>query len=148
MNPPQRPHVADPVGQALAPSGAALRAAALIHVALGLGFGLGTVWTLDHFGRHGELPLTPWGFRSLAGPFEVLPASQFVALGWALVTACALDVVAGLWLWQARRRGAVLGLVTGAVQFVLGLGFALPFLLLGVPLRAALTALGRRALRP
>ena len=126
----------------------ALRAAAMCHVLLGLGFGVGTAWTLDHLGRHGELPLTPWGFRSLAGPFEALPTAQFVALGWTLMAACAFDVLAGLWLWQGRRRGALLGAATGVVQFVLALGFALPFLLVGVPIRAALTAIGRRALRP
>ncbi len=125
-----------------------MRAAAVLHLALGLGFGLGTLWTLNHVARTSELPMTPFGFRSLAGgPFEQLPPAQFSALGWALIGVCALDVLAGMWLWQGRRKGAVLGLVTNVPAFLLSIGFALPFLLLGVPLRAALVVAGRRGLR-
>ena len=92
--------------------------------------------------------MTPWGFRALAGgPFERLAPDQFAALAWALIGVCALDVVAGTWLWQGRRRGAALGLVTAPLAFALGIGFALPFLLAGVPLRAGLILTGRRNLR-
>lgn len=126
----------------------ALRAAAVTYVALGLGFGIGTAITLDHYAREGVLPMTPFGFRSLAGgQFEGLPPEQFAALGWALVGVCALDVVAGVWLWQGRRRGAALGLATTPVALGLGAGFALPFVLIGVPIRAALVMAGRRSLR-
>ena len=119
-----------------------------MHVALGLGFGLGALWTVDHLARTGGLPMTPFGFRSLAGgPFESLPSPQFSALGWALAGTCALDVLAGVWLWQGRRRGAVLGLVTNVPALILSIGFALPFLLIGVPVRAALVVIGRRGLR-
>ena len=126
----------------------AIRVAAVTYVALGLGFGIGAAITLDHFAREGELPMTPFGFRSLAGgPFEGLPSAQFAALGWALVGVCSLDVVAGIWLWQGGRRGAALGLATTPVALGLGAGFALPFLLIGVPIRAALVMAGRRSLR-
>ena len=126
----------------------ALRAAAIAYVALGLGFGIGAVVTIDHLRREGELPMTPWGFRSLAGgPFEQLPADQFTALGWALAGVCALDILAGMWLWQGRRRGAALGLATTPAALGLGVGFALPFLLAGVPLRLVLLVAGRRGLR-
>jgi hypothetical protein len=122
--------------------------AALLYIALGIGFGAGTVVTLDYLRREGELPMTPWGFRSLAGgPFEQLPPEKFVALGWALVGVCALDTLTGVWLWQARRRGAVLGLATTPVALFLGAGFALPILLAGIPLRVALVLVGRRQLR-
>ena len=124
-----------------------IRTAAVIHVALGLGFGIGAAATMRHFGEHGELPMTPWGFRSMAGPFESLPAGSFAALGWGLVATCAVDVLAGLWLWQGRRRGAALGLTTNLVGLVLSLGFALPFLLVGIPIRAALVLVGRSSLR-
>ena len=88
--------------------------------------------------------MTPWGFRSLAGgPFEQLTPEQFTALGWVLIGVCAADVVAGTWLWQARRRGAILALATSPVALGLGVGFALPFLLAGVPIGAALVLRGR-----
>ena len=119
-----------------------VRAAAAMYLLLGVGFGVGTVVTLAYLSRAGELPMTPWGFRSLSGPFEGLGPGPFTALGWALVGVCILDVVAGVWLWQGRRRGALVGLA-----LFLGAGFALPFLLVGVPLTASLTVAGWRSLR-
>jgi hypothetical protein len=124
----------------------ATRIAAVMYLALGLGFGVGTAVTLAYFVREGELPMTPWGFRSLSGPFEQLGREPFIALGLGLVGVCVLDVVAGAWLWQGRRRGARLGLATTIPALALGAGFALPFLLAGVPIRAALVLAGRRSL--
>ena len=125
----------------------AIRAAAVSYLALGLGFGAGAVVTLTHLARTGELPMTPWGFRSMSGPFEALGPDRFAALGWALVGVCALDLVAGVWLWQGRRRGLRLGLATTAPAFGLAAGFALPFLLVGVPIRVVLMLAGRQGLR-
>lgn len=125
----------------------ALRAAGAIYLVLGIGFGAGAVVTLLQFARHGELPMTPWGFRSMSGPFEGLGAERFSMLGWLFAAVCALDALAGTWLWQGRRRGARLGMVTSPLAFMLGLGFALPFLLVGVPIRLGLTWAGRRSLR-
>jgi hypothetical protein len=125
----------------------ALRVAGAIYLVLGIGFGAGAVVTLLHFARHGELPMTPWGFRSMSGPFEGLGAGRFSMLGWSLVAVCALDALAGIWLWQGRRRGARLGMVTSPLAFILGIGFALPFLLVGVPIRLGLTWAGRGSLR-
>jgi hypothetical protein len=128
-------------------SSLAVRAAAVSFMALGVGFGVGAIVTLEHLSRHGELPMTPWGFRSMSGPFEQLGPERFGALGWTLVAACALDTVAGIWLWQGRKRGARLAIATTPVQIVLGAGFALPFLLIGVPIRTALLVAGRKDLR-
>jgi hypothetical protein len=52
-----------------------------------------------------------------------------------------------MWLWQGRRRGLRLGLATSIPAVVLGAGFALPFVLVGVPIRVALALAGRRHLR-
>jgi len=126
----------------------AVRTAAAMYVVLGLGFGSGTAVTLWHFDRHGELPMTPFGFRSLAGgPFEELDPAKFGALGWSLVAVSALDVLTGIWLWRGRRSGLRLGLVSALPSLGLGVGFALPILLVGVPVRMALAIIGRRALR-
>ena len=125
-----------------------LRAAAALYVSLGAGFGIGTAVTLLYLGRHGELPMTPFGFRSLAGGFfESLGLQRFINLGWVLVGVSAIDIIAGVWLWQGRRRGAWLGLATSPIALVLSAGFALPILLVGVPIRAALVIAGRRNLR-
>jgi hypothetical protein len=135
-------------GVAATPVGSAIRAAAVMYVALGVGFGIGAAIALDHHGRTGELPMTPWGFRALAGgPFERLSPDQFSALAWGLLGLCVLDVVAGTWLWQGRRRGAAVGLATTPLALTFGVGFALPILLAGVTLRTALTLAGLRHLR-
>jgi hypothetical protein len=129
------------------PPSPAIRAAGVAYVALGLGFGVGALVALTRLARDGELPMTPWGFRALSGPFERLGPQQFTALGLGLVGVCALDVVAGVWLWQGRKRGANLGLATTLPALTLAAGFALPFLLVGVPIRVALVLAGRRTLR-
>jgi hypothetical protein len=123
----------------------ATRGAALLYVTLGAGFGVGSAVTMVYLAREGELPMTPFGFRSMGGgPFERLGTPALEVLGWTLVGVCALDVIAGIWLWQGRRRGTRLGLATSLPALVLGAGFALPFLVVGVPVRTALVLLGRR----
>jgi hypothetical protein len=130
------------------PASLTLRSAAVTSVALDIGFGGGAIVTLGHFARHGELPMTPWGFRAMAGgPFERLGSEQFVALLWALVAVCAVDALAGIWLWRGERRGARLAVATTPAALTLGVGFALPFLLAGIPLRTVLLLAGRRSLR-
>ena len=124
----------------------ALRVAAVLHVLLGLGFCVGSPPVLVYFARNGELPMSPFGWRYMAGPVEQLGSVPFMALGWALVAVCALDVVAGRWLWQGRRRGLQLGVATNAGALALGLGFALPALIVGVPLRAVLAWASRGGL--
>jgi hypothetical protein len=123
-----------------------VRIAALLFVA-DAGFGIAMPLTLAHLARTGELPMSPFGFRSFSGPFEQLGRDAFTLLGWALVVVCALDVLAGIWLWQSKRRGATLGLATTPFALALGIGFALPFLLLMAPIRAGLVIAGWRNLR-
>jgi hypothetical protein len=135
-------------GAATAPDGGgrALRVAAALHVLLGLGFAIGSAPVLVYFARNGELPMSPFGWRWMAGPVEQLGPVPFMALGWTLVAVSVLDVVAGRWLWQGRRRGLQLGVATNACAFALAFGFALPALIVGVPLRAALAWAGRDGL--
>jgi hypothetical protein len=110
-------------------------------------FGVAMVIALRHLARTGVLPMTAWGFRAFSGPFERLGQERFAALGSAFVGVCVLDAIAGIWLIQGRRRGAALGLSLTPVALVLAGGFALPFLLVPVPIRAMLVIAGRRGLR-
>ena len=118
-----------------------MKIVALLFIA-DAGFGIAMPLTLAYLARTGELPMSPFGFRSFSGPFESLGRDAFTGLGWILVAVCALDVLAGVWLWQGRRRGARLGLVMTPFALVLGMGFALPFLLLLAPIRAGLILVG------
>lgn len=122
-----------------------VRVGALLFLFLGLAFGVSVPFVLAYLDRYGELPMTFW-FRSMAGPFEQLGPEAFTALGWTFVGVCVADVVAGLGLWRGRRWGARLGLATSPVAFALGVGFALPLVLVGVPIRVALALAGRRSL--
>jgi len=123
-----------------------LRLAATCFIAEA-GFAVTTPITLGHLARTGELPMSPFGFRSLSGPFEQFGQEAFTALGWALVAVCTLDVLAGSWLWQRKRRGAKLGLATTPIAFTLAIGFALPFFILVVPVRIGLVLADWRSLR-
>ena len=110
-------------------------------------FGVAMLITLRNLARTGELPMTPWGFRAFSGPFEDLGQQKFAVLGLAFVGVCAIDALAGVWLWQGQRRGARLGLAMTPFALILGGGFALPFLLVPAPIRAGLVFAGRRRLR-
>lgn len=123
-----------------------IRVAAVMFLVSGVGVGLTTPVVLWSLARHGELPMTPFGFRLLAGPFERLGKGAFSGLAGVLAVVSMLDVVAGIWLWQGQRRGARLGLATSPLVFALGVGFAVPFLLATVPLRVVLLLSGRRQL--
>lgn len=126
----------------------AIRAAAVLSAALGLGFGGTMAISLRRLARGEDLPMTPFGFRAFAGgPFDALPRPGFVAMGWTLLATSVLDVLAGALLWRGERRGARLAVATTPIGSALAVGFALPFLLAGVPIRAALLFLGRRDLR-
>jgi hypothetical protein len=125
----------------------ATRSAAALYVFLGVSFGASVPIVLAHLARHGELPMSPFGWRYMAGPVEQLGPGPFTSLGWALVGVSALDVLAGRWLWQGRRRGLALGLATTIPALALGASFALPLLLIGVPIRTALALAGNRTLR-
>jgi hypothetical protein len=116
-------------------------------VFLGLAFGLGSPPVLAYFARHGELPLSPFGWRYMAGPFERFAPEAFLALGSTLVGVSTLDVMVGIWLWRGQRRGLRLALATDVAAMALAAGFGgLPLLLGGVPLRAALAWAGRQGL--
>jgi hypothetical protein len=125
-----------------------LRAAGVVSESLGLAFGIAMAISLDHLARRNELPMTPFGFRAFGGgPFDALPRPAFVAMGWTLIATAAADVLAGIWLWQGRPRGARLVLATTPLGLALSAGFALPFLLAGNPIRAGLIVLGLRRRR-
>ena len=126
-----------------APKAQTHRVASVLYVFLGLAFGLSVPWVLAFLAENGYLPLM-FGFRALGGPFEGLGRGAFVLAAWMLVAVSLLDVIAGVLLWRGRRGGALLGLATDPIALALGWGFALPLLLIGVPVRALLVLTGLR----
>jgi len=127
-----------------------IRFAAFLFILSG-GIALTTPLVLLSFDRNGYLPEAPFdlGFELLAGPFsENLPSGPFITLGVVLTAVSILDVVAGVLLWMGLRSGGVLGFVTSPIAFALGIGFAVPFLLVVTVLRAALVVAGWSSLHP
>jgi hypothetical protein len=128
-----------------------VRVASLLYVVPGIGFAISVPLVLAYDALRGELPMTPFGWRLMGGPFEQIGTERLTPLGWglalALVGTAIIDVVAGLWLRQGRRRGGRLALATTPISLGLGIAFVVPFLLVVPPLRAILVVAGWRRLR-
>ena len=112
---------------------------------------IATLAVLLYHRVRGELPMTPFGWRLLGGPYPEIGTDRLTPLGWALawllVAVSCVDVLIGRWLWRGRRRGAILALVLAPVSLALGWVFALPYLLVMAPLRAVAAVVALRDLR-
>jgi hypothetical protein len=127
------------------------RLASVLYVVPGLGFALATAAILLYDARRHELPMTPFGWRLLGGPYEQIGTDTLTGLGrllgGALIVVSLVDLVAGIWLQQGRRRGAMLGVATTPISHLLGTLFVVPALWIIPPVRAILAIAGWRRLR-
>jgi len=127
------------------------RVVALIYAVPGIGWAVATLAVLLYHHERGELPMTPFGWRLLGGPYPEIGTDRLTPLGqalaWLLIAVSIVDILVGRWLWQGRRRGAVLALVMAPVSLALGGLFALPYLIVMAPLRAIAVVVARRDLR-
>ena len=116
------------------------RVLALIYAVPGVGWTVATLAVLLYHRERGELPMSPFGWRFLGGPYPEIGTDRLTPLGWALawllIAVSIVDVSIGRWLWQSRPRGVKLALVMAPVSFSLGWLFALPYLIVMAPLRA------------
>lgn len=127
------------------------RLASVLYVVPGLGLAIGTAAILMYDARRHELPMTPFGWRLLGGPYERIGTDTLTGLGrvlgTALIVVSVFDLMAGIWLRHGRRRGAMLGVATTPFSLVLGTLFVVPFLWIVPPVRAILAIAGWRRLR-
>jgi hypothetical protein len=130
---------------------ARVRSASILYLVPGLGFGMSVPLVLAYTAGRGDLPMTPFGWRLMGGPFDQVGTDRLNPLGWglsvALVGVSAVDVTTAIWLREGRRRGGRLALATTPLTLVLGALFVLPFLLAVAPLRAILVMARWRSLR-
>ena len=137
---PAYSRIVETVGERADRSSGEVRAAALSYILPAIGFGIPTPFVLRYLARNGELPMTPFGFRSHSGPFEALGRDRFIGLGAMLMVSCLIDALAGAWLWRGRRRAAIIGISATPLTLLMAYGFAFPFLFLAIPVRLVLTA--------
>src|SRR6476660_7460480 len=101
-----------------------VRAASILYVVPGVGMAVGVAAILAYDAARGELPMTPFGWRLMGGPFEQIGTDTLTPLGrilgGTLIGVSILDVVAGRWLRQGRRQGAKLALAMTPISFALG----------------------------
>lgn len=126
------------------------RALGWVYAVPGLGWACVTLGVLAYHRKRGELPMTRFGWRLLGGPYESVGTDRLTPLGWSLawllIAVSGVDVIIGRWLWQGRRRGAVLALAMAPVSLALGRLFVLPYLLVMAPVRAILALVACRSL--
>jgi hypothetical protein len=140
-----------PIVTAPAKVGTSARAAWLLYAVPGVGFAIFVPLVLAYDALRGELPMTPFGWRLMGGPFEQIGTDRLTPLGWGLAAVLVgtglVDLVAAMWLRRGRRRGGRLALATTPISLALGIAFAVPFLLVVPPLRAILVVANWRRLR-
>lgn len=105
---------------------APLRAAAILHWFVAVGFGVFCFPAIRNLLDGRDIPLV-MGFPAYGrGPFERVGISTTIPLLAAFLLVCILDAVAGFLLWGGYRSGAVLALVLLPAGGVFWWGFALP----------------------
>lgn len=105
----------------------ALRAAAIFHWIVGLGFGIPAVLGIRNLAADRGI-LYVMGFPAYGkGPFERIGIQSSVPLLSAFLAVCVLECVAGWLLWNGARTGAILSLALLPFGAIFWWGFALPF---------------------
>jgi hypothetical protein len=121
------------------------RAAAVLALLAGLGFGLPCVYAIVYFARYGQV-WTFMGFPTYGeGLFEDAGIPTTIPLLLAFQLVCVAEVVMGWLLWRQRRSGVVVALALLPVELAFWLGFLLP---LGLVFGAARTVIVLSLLSP
>jgi hypothetical protein len=103
-----------------------LRIAAVLHWFVAVGFGVFCIPAIGNLLSGRDIPMV-MGFPAYGrGPFERIGLPTTVPLLAAFLLVCVLEAVAGAFLWQGSRSGAVLALVLVPVGAFFWWGFALP----------------------
>ena len=127
------------------------RATWLLYLVPGIGFAIVVPLVLAYQAVRGVLPMTPFGWRLMGGPFERIGTDRLTPLGVGLAAVLVgtglVDVVAAAGLRQGRRWGGRLAVATTPISIALGIAFVVPFLLVVPPLRFIFVASGWRNLR-
>jgi hypothetical protein len=120
--------------------------AAITFFITGLLYAVGSIPVTAHILREGTLPVI-FGIPFYQGSFF---AQQ--GMGWVIASSIAFilvgiaDVVTGMLLWDSRKAGALLAIVTFPVIMIISIGGEAPVPLLVEPFKLLLIWFGRRSL--
>jgi len=104
-----------------------MRAAAVLAVVPGLGFGVFCLPAIWYFVRYEQVWYT-FGFPAYGnGPFERMGVPTSAPLLSAFLLVCATELAAAWLLWRLRPAGVRLATVLLPFEFAFWIGFALPF---------------------
>jgi hypothetical protein len=103
-----------------------LRVVAALFIVPAGAFLLANVLIARHLLAHRELPLSPFGWRYMGGPFESVGVETFVILLAGFQLVCGLEALAGWLIWNGHRPGGLLGLALLPAAAIFWYGFALP----------------------
>jgi hypothetical protein len=124
-----------------------VRIAAVLFWVVPIAFALFAVPIAIRLLQGGELPRM-FGFTAFGGPFERFGTQTLAVLLIAFALVCALEALAGLWLWNGQRAGGILGLALLPIDAIFWFGFALPIPPLNALVRTALLVLNWSSLKP
>jgi hypothetical protein len=125
----------------------AITLASILYCWFGFAFLLSSVLVVISTVQNGHLPVV-FGIPMLAGPFSDrlgMNAALVATVPWGVVNI--LEMMAGYWLWKARKQGGKLGLVLFLAGAIFWIGYALPIMVVVGPLRVLLLAIGWKSLR-
>lgn len=105
---------------------APLRAASVLFILDGIGFGVFVVPAIVRVIQHRPIPIV-FGFPAYGGgPFERIGLKSTVPLLAAFLLVNVLEIIAGVLVWRGIRSGAILGFALIPFGAFFWWGFALP----------------------
>ena len=120
-----------------------LQISAALTMFVAAGFGLPIPWVALHLARNDELPTFMGLFPMYGGPiFGRVSQGTFTLALACFAAVCAVDLVAGCWLWSGSRDAAMLTIALLPVDVLFWYVFALPIPPLLALVRMALLAVG------
>lgn len=121
--------------------------AAMLYVATGLGYSLGTIPVSMHLMRNRTLPEF-LGIRFFEGGFiERRGIDAVIVASLALIVLGAVFVIVGFWLWNSMRLGGILALVLFPFVMLVSVGSLAPVPMVLEPVKMLLVLVGWSSLR-
>ena len=125
----------------------AITTASILYLVLGLGTLLADIPVIAYMIQNRTFPVV-FGIPLLGSSLtERLGMDFMIRASIVFEIVCALEALAGYWLWKSDKRGGRLGLILLPVGLLFWILFELPIFLVVGPLRAAALAIGWKSLR-